>query len=237
MKKIINYLLKKIKKTTKKTSLKPIGSFVNKTSKKFFSGDDSISFNGQQVLLKEEINLEAKVVLKEAIKNPDILVKFIKSKGTPVIESRSMNRILFLISEKEGFLPPMTGLKALVFSLLTNLASNTKLSISTKTPALFALDAKPLNIYFFSHQFHLWLSYINELPGFDEKTRENFKNIWECNADSMEISNLSIEEIISLKDAIARDLEAIKFVKEMARELVGQKQVHQKLQQGKQASL
>jgi len=83
----------------------------------------------------------------------------------------------------------------------------------------------------------LWLSYINELPGFDENTRKNFKNVWDSNADSMEISSLSIEEILSLKDAIARDLEAIKFVKEMAREFVGQKNSLDKIRQGKSVNL
>ena len=83
----------------------------------------------------------------------------------------------------------------------------------------------------------MWLSYINELPGFDENTRKNFKNVWDSNADSMEISSLSIEEILSLKDAIARDLEAIKFVKEMAREFVGQKNSLDKIRQGKSVNL
>ncbi len=46
-----------------------------------------------------------------------------------------------------------------------------------------------------------------------------------------------MEEILSLKDAIARDLEAIKFVKEMAREFVGQKQSLQKIKEGKSTNI
>ena len=126
----------------------------------------------------------------------------------------------------------MSGYKAFVFNLLAN-----KFNIGFKTSALFALDDKPVNIYFLSHQFHLWLSYVNELPGFDENTRKNFKNIWDSQLDSMEISQLSIEDIVSLKDVISREVEAIKFVKEMAREFIGQKNSLAKMKLGQRVNL
>lgn len=208
-------------------------SFISKTSKKFLTSNDSLVLESKQLFIKEEINAEAKTILKEAVNNPEILVNFIKSKGTRVVKSKVMKQILFLLGEQEGFLPPMKGIKALIFALIFKIGLNAGL----ETPALFALEDKPVNIYFLSHQFHLWLSYINELPGFDETTRKNFKNIWDSNANSTEFSQLSIEEIVSLKDAVARDLEAIKFVKEMTREFVGQKQVLEKIKQGQKANL
>jgi len=244
MKNFINFLMKKLKKTL----IKPNGSlfsskgtlmsgFCGKNSKRFFTSNDSLSINAKQTFIKEEINAEARLILKEAVNNPEVLVSFIKSKGTQVIKSKHMKAILFLLGEQEGFLPPLKGFKAFALAVLLNMVSLTKLNTAFETPALFALDDKPVNIYFLSHQFHLWLSYINELPGFDENTRKNFKNIWDSNADSMEVGKLSIEEIVSLKDAITRDVEALKFVKEMTREFVGQKNSLKKIQQSGSANI
>ena len=244
MKNFINFLIKKITKRLIKskfssvsTKEKPMSKFSGKTSKKFFTSKDSLSIDAKQIFIKEEINAEARSILKKAVNNPEILVNFIKSKGTGVIKSKYMKPVLFLLGEQEGFLPPMKGFKAFTLAFLLNIISSAKLKTDFQTPALFALDDKPINIYFLSHQFHLWLSYINELPGFDETTRKNFKNVWDSNVDSMEIGRLSIEEILSLKDAIARDIEAIKFVKEMTREFVGQKQSLEKIKQGGSANI
>jgi len=239
MKTFINFFIEKLKKHLIKSKFSPIetkgklmSKFSGKTSKKFLTSKDSLSIDSKQFFIKEEINTEARLILKEAVNNPEILVNFIKSKGTYVIKSKYMKPILFLFGEKTGFLPPMKGSKAFALNILLNIFSRAKLNIETKTPALFALDDKPVNIYLLSHQFHLWLSYINELPGFDETTRKNFKNVWDSNVDSLEVGKLSIEEILSLKDAMARDMEALKFVKEMTREFVGQKQSLNKIKQG-----
>ena len=237
MKEIINYITKKLRKKSGKTANKSsMRGISGKNSKKFLTADDSLSLESGQTFIKEEINAEAKEILKEAVKSPEVLVKFIKSKGTKVIKSRHMKTILFLFSEEEGFLPPMTGIKAFLFTLVINIVSPVKLDLGFKTPALFALGSKPVNIYFLSHQFHMWMSYVNELPGFDEKTRKNFKSVWDS-VDSMSMSTMSIEEILSLKDAIARDKEAIDFVKEITRELIGQKQVLKKIKQGNRANI
>lgn len=244
MKNFINFLLQKIQKHLVKSKLsdvnkneRPMGKFFSKTSKRFFTSKDSLSISAKQIFIKDEINAEARLILKEAVNNPEILVSFIKSKGTRVIKSKYIKPVLFILGEQEGFLPPIKGSKAFILAVLLNLTSCANLSLKFETPALFAIDDKPINIYFLSHQFHLWLSYVNELPGFDETTRKNFKNVWDSNVDSMEVGKLSMEEILSLKDAISRDLEAIKFVKEMTREFVGQKQSLEKIKQGGSANI
>lgn len=237
--------IKKLKNKFIKTRISPVTSkenglmskFSGKNFKNIFTSRDSLSFSAKQTFIKEEINAEARSILKKAVNNPEALVSFVKSKATIVAKSRYMQPALFIFGEQTGFIPPLKGFKAFWLSIILNIISKAKLNIGFETPALFALDNKPVNIYFLSHQFHLWLSYVNELPGFDETTRKNFKNVWDSNVDSMEVSKLSMEEILSLKDAIARDLEAIKFVKEMAREFVGQKQSLQKIKEGKSTNI
>lgn len=246
MKNFLNSLIKKIKKknNTVKSRFSPVNSkgklmnvFSGKSSKKFFTADDSLSINSKQTFIKEEINAEARAILKEAVNNPEILVNFIRSKGTEVVKSGHMKAILFLFGEQEGFLPPLNGFKAFGLTVLLNIFSKTKIKISSETPAMFAIDNKPVNIYLLSHQFHLWLSYINELPGFDETTRKNFKNVWDSAANSVDLGQLSLDDVLSLKDAVARDLEALNFVKEITREFVGQKNSLKKIQQTGSANI
>lgn len=245
MKNLINSVIKKLRNKLVKSRISIVNTkengllskFSGKNFKNIFTSRDSLSINAKQIFIKEEINAEARLILKEAVNNPEMLVNFVKSKGAIVAKSRFMVPVLFLFGEQTGFLPPLKGFKAFMLCIILNIISKAKLSIGFETPAIFALDNKPVNIYFLSHQFHLWLSYVNELPGFDETTRKNFKNVWDSNADSMEVSKLSMAEILSLKDAIARDIEAIKFVKEMAREFVGQKQSLQKIKEGKSTNI
>lgn len=217
--------------------MKKIKILGKNSSKRYLTANDSLSIEIGHAIIKENINNEARTILKEAIDNPEILVEFIKAKETKVIKSAYIKPILFLLGEQEGFLPPIKDFRAFVFILLINIFTPVKLKLGFSTPALFALNNEPVNIYFLSHQFHLWLSFINNLPGFEENTRKNFKNVWDSNIDSLEVNKLSIEEVLSLKDAIARDIEAIKFVKEMIREFVGQKQSLEKIKEGKSVNI
>jgi len=134
MKNFLKSFVKNIKKKFIKSKISPL-NFKNKimsglsgkSAKKFFTGDDSLSINAKQELLKAGINEEARILIKEAINNPELLVKFIESKGTKVIKSKYMEQILFLFGEQEGFLMPMKGLKAFLFINIINIFSHIKI--------------------------------------------------------------------------------------------------------------
>jgi hypothetical protein len=230
---ILNLILKKQSSLFSQGNL-VMNKYTSIGKKNYFTGNDSLLIECTQQAIKKEINNEAKIILKEAIQNPEMLLDFIKSKDTIIVKSNNINKILFFFGKSEGFIPPMKGLKALIFCAAVNLfTGKKKLKIKFETPAMFALKDKPVNIYFLSHQFHLWLSYLNKLPGFENKNLDNFRNFWHSN----KLSKLSIDEIVSLKDIVKRELEAIDFVKEMARELVGQKQSLIKIKRGKSVNL
>lgn len=72
----------------------------------------------------------------------------------------------------------------------------------------------PLDAYYTIQQFHKWYAAKLELPGFDAESQNNFQKYLE-NINDEGIKNLSVEEIIGLKEAIARDVEAINFVIEL----------------------
>lgn len=210
---------------------------VRKDVKNILTGDDSLSIQGKQKYILKEINETATKVLEESVDNPEILLNYIKSKGTVIIKSKFMDKILWCFSEDTGFLPPMSGVKAFLFTIVINIFSPVKLKHRFKTPAMFALKDEPINIYTLAHQFHLWLSYVNKLPGFEEKTLRNFKDFWKTGSDSDYVSYLSVDEIFSLKDIIARELEALNFVKELGRRFEGKKKAFKKLEDGNSVNM
>lgn len=230
-----NFFKKKQSSTQKIASV--IKKCVRNGAKDILTGNDTLSISGAQKYIKEEINKNAYSVIKEAIENPEIMLDYIKSRGTIIVKFKYMDKILLLFGDEPGFIPPKTGLNALFFALIINTFSSVKINTGFATLPLFALKDEPVNIYTMAHQFHLWLSYINYLPGFEEKTLRNFKNFWKLGPDSDDVSCLSVDEIFSLKDIIARELEALSFVRELGREFEGSKNSFKKLSDGESVNM
>ena len=65
---------------------------------------------------------------------------------------------------------------------------------------------------------------------------ENFKKVFEF-SDPKKVEQLSYQEIMSLKDAIRRDVDAIEFVLELSREHEGSKKTLDKIKSGEKARL
>ena len=101
---------------------------------------------------------------------------------------------------------------------------------------MFILRKGSVDIYYMIHQFHKWYSFELGLPGFDYKDQQNFKRIFKT-LKQEDITNLSIQEIISLKEAIARDIEAIDFVVNLSKEYDTSKKLLNKIKSGRSVSL
>ena len=81
------------------------------------------------------------------------------------------------------------------------------------------------------------MAYRKKFPGYEENTMNNFKSIWNHDFGINNVNTLTIDEILSLKEAIARDIEAINFVKEISRDFIGSKNSLKKLINGESISL
>ena len=145
-----------------------------------------------------------------------------------------LQRVLYFSSSilgREVFISPISGLKAFYLNFFTALLSEKRLKFSFKPEAMFVLkDAEP-SIYFILHQFYLWYGYTKGLPGYDEKSRSLLKAHIDVMSES-DVNGMSVEEIIGLKEAIARDREAAEFVIQLAKESSGAKKALEKMQQG-----
>jgi hypothetical protein len=215
---------------------KPLENFSSK-SRTFLTANDTLQLNSDVKLDAENINKTAKSIIKQYINNPDDLLQFVESNGTKVIRAKYIEKLLILMGEYDSFILPLKGLKALILILGINLLSKTKMKLALSTPGMFVLSDKPVNIYLIAHQFHHWLAYIKKMPGYEENTINNFKNIWNHDFGSKDIDKLSVQEILALKDAIARDIEAINFVKELTNEYIASKISSDKLKNGQSQSI
>jgi len=186
-------------------------------------GKKSFLNSAATLAIKDETEVEKKVdkdriknILKTFIDDKDPkngvenLFNYIKGANTKVYKIKNANKILNFIGEDEGFILPKKGFKALYLNLILDK------KFAFKTPELFVLRNFNVNIYALCYQFYNWYSYKIGLKGFDEESQNQFKNVFKI-VNSKKIETLSYEEILNLKTAIKRDVEAIDFVINLAK--------------------
>ena len=96
---------------------------------------------------------------------------------------------------------------------------------------MFVLRSGELNTYAFIYQFYNWYCYKMKLSGFEAQTQEQFKKVFEI-CETSKINSLTYEEVLSLKSAIKRDIEAIDFVKRIVQKFSLAKENLEKIKQG-----
>lgn len=210
-------------KTRKKNELLS-GNICGK--KHITTNDATLSINGKNSK-EEEINQKKlENIIEKYIDEPEKFFNFIKGAKTPIHKVKFANKILSYINEQEGFILPQKGFKAFYLNLILNK------KIAFKTSEMFVLRNGELNTYAFIYQFYNWYGYKMKLSGYEDETQKMFKNVFKiCETDA--IDDLGYEEIINLKSAIQRDIEAINFVKKTVQKFSMAKKNLNKIKQGK----
>ncbi len=214
----------------KKLGRKFKSSYSNTTSKKIYSRAASLELTG--ATQKNKIKLENNIttILKKYDNNPQKLLDFVSRSGTNVYKKPFANKILALIKCEEGFISKLNGIKALYLNIFLKITGE-DVKISFKTEPMFLVRNLPLENCYIIQQFHKWYAMKLNLPGFDAESQENFqKFITPTNDDK--IKELSVEEILGLKEAIAREVDAINFVVELAKSTEGSKNALRKMTAG-----
>lgn len=208
-------LQKKLKATTRR-------SFTNKTSKTIFGSAANVTLNTETQKLIELVRTNVSTIIKKVDCNPDELLNYVKAANTPVCKISNANKFLALIHEEEGLIYEQEGLIALYLSLITGQG------IKFKTPPMFVLRDGEIDKYYMLHHFYRWYSIKSNLPGFDYSIQKKFKQFLFDNSDEA-IKKYTMEDIIALKEAIARDQEATEFVLQYTKEIEGSKNVMDKI--------
>lgn len=229
--KIIYFVLNLQDKVLKKRlGEKQKTSYTNSTSKKVFGLAASLELTSKTEKNKEKLEKDVKIILKKYENNPEKLLEFIERSGTKVYKIPHADKFLKFINYEEGFIGATKGAKALYINILVSMFIDKKINLSLKTESMFILRNLLLDKYCMIQQFHKWYAMKLNLPGFDTESQENFQKF--LNSDDEDVKLLSIEEILGLKEAIARDVEAINFIVDLAKTTDGSRNAMKKITTG-----
>ena len=93
---------------------------------------------------------------------------------------------------------------------------------------MFILGVGDIDKFYMLHNFYRWYSMKTGLPGFEYEVQKKFKSSL-FDKSGAEMKNLSMEDIISIKEAVSRDQEATDFVLQYTKHTEGSKNVMDKL--------
>ena len=212
---IIYYFLEKQEKALSKKLSKHLKiSSSNKTSKTIVSKDVTVTFNAETEKSKELVKKNVTDIIKSCNNDPAKLLAFVESKGTKVIKIDNADKVLSIIKEEEGLI-------ALYINIITNSG------FSFRSKPMFIMRNGQIDPYYMAHQFYKWYALKMGLPGFDFMSQKIFKI--SLNSNGAVFSNLNLDEMTGLKEAIARDQEATSFALELAKSKEGSKNVIDKI--------
>lgn len=211
------HLRKKLEKHLKTSS-------KNATSKTVVSSSVTMTLNADTEKNKELVKKNVSEIVDACNNDSDKLLSYIESKGTKIYRIDNADRLLGVIKEEEGLITQLEGLKAIYINIIT------KSGISLKSKPMFVMRNGEIDPYYMSHQFYKWYALNMGLPGFDFMSQEIFKIY--LNSDGAILSNLNLDEMVGLKEAINRDQEATDFALTLAKHKEGSKKVLEKMQDG-----
>ena len=222
---IVYYFLELQEKSLRKKLDKHLKtSGKNSTSKTILSSSVTMTLNAETEKNKELVRKNISDIVKSSSNNPEKLLEYIQSKGTKVFRDKNADKILNVIKEEEGLITSLEGIEAIYINLMTNSG------FSIKSKPMFVLRDGEIDPYYMAHQFYKWYSLQMGLPGFDYMSQKIFKIY--LNSDESLLSNLNLDEMIGLKEAINRDQEATDFALSLARHKEGSKNVLKKMHDG-----
>ena len=223
LKKIIYFLLKIQEKQLSIRLDKHLKtSSANKTSKTILSSNVTVTLTAETEKNKELVLKSVTEIVSGVKNNPHMLLEYIKTHNTKVIKLPNADKILAFILEDEGLVCELRGWEALYINILTD----NGLSLASKP--MFILREGEIEPYYMLHQFYKWFSLYRGLPGFDYKSQKLFRKYLNA-ADTKGLENLTLDEMTGLKEAIARDNEAIDFTVNYAKSIEGSKNVLDKI--------
>ncbi len=221
--KIVYFFLEMQEKTLRRRLSKHLKtSGANSTSKTVFGKGVTMTLNAETQKNIELVRKNVADIVNTCANNPEKLLQFAESKGTKVYKIDNADKILNIIKEEEGLITPLEGIEALYINIITNSG------FSFKSKPMFIMRNGSIDPYYMVHQFYKWYAMEMKLPGFDFMSQKIFKIY--LNSDGALLSNLNLDEMIGLKEAINRDREATDFAIQLAKTMEGSKKVLKKMQ-------
>lgn len=192
---------------------------------------DSFKFVAETQRQVQAVASKARAAVKAFYRNPDDLAIFIEKQGTPVYALKGGFRglfirlCLFFYGYDPGFIPPSQNGR---FSVKRYEAlRKVLLHFCGERPGcnfdkgVFVLPQKLFTVGYIAHQFHHWLACLAGLPGYSAAEQEEFRQfmINRKGVVGPEVEKMSEAQIVNLRHAIHREIEALKFIKDVTEEI------------------
>jgi hypothetical protein len=163
-------------------------------------------------------------VVKAFYRNPDDLIAFIERQGTPVflLHNNLLSKlVLALLGFEAGFIAPRATrqyrwAKALLYRL------QPQTPWVDESTGFFVLTHNLKSVGFLAHQLHHWMAFNGGLPGYEANALSAYRKFWSDQKGLVgpEVYRMSLEQIQSLRDAINRDMEALRFIRQVTEEVL-----------------
>ncbi len=180
----------------------------------------------------EQVTKQAREAVKTHYHSPEELVTFIEEQGTPVYlvtgwKGLLLRLVMMGLSYDSGFIaPPSPKSNPQALKRYINLCKSIVFLFGTKQTFSFKKGVfilpKPLyTVGFIAHQLHHWLAFLAGLPGYNELEQEEFRLFMgERNGVvGSEVYQMNEKQIEGLRNAIHREIEALKFIKAITNEI------------------
>ena len=225
-------MFKFLEKTDKENSSE------NKLKKTYITEHEDLTLSSKAKKISEQINVLANNLVKASMNDCSGLLAIMQSGNVKIIVTQSLKLPMAILGYEEGLIPSHCSIKAFLLSICIKLFTKTNIRISFELPDLFITSKKKLEFYFLAHQFYHFLSYKNNLPGYDYKTFSLFTSLMHTkNTSNISFRNMSLDKMLALKDIMERDKEAIDFVQTFARENIGAKNCVDEILSGKTVNI
>lgn len=186
----------------------------------------------RQVALVTE---QAKQAVKQCYKSPEELAAWIERHGTPVFVMKMGllgSFLLFILGFEPGFIPASRSKRFQILERLLSFQCPKEQASFRK--GVFVLTQPLFTVGFMVHQFHHWLAAQSGLPGYDDQAQSLYRKFWDQQGGviGQEVETMTVDEIIGLKSAINRDLEALQFIRQIINEILNPAQQSNHLANG-----
>ncbi|MGE0201218.1 MAG: hypothetical protein AB7P76_09640 [Candidatus Melainabacteria bacterium] len=170
-----------------------------------------------------QVNQQAGDVVKRFYRDPDQLAAFIERHGTPVytVPGHAWAYALLKAAGLEaGYNPPVSARRRrLAEAVLKLMQPHAQCTLAN---GLFVVPANIHTISFLTHQLHHWLSYRAGMGGYESDAQKLYRLFWEKHQGHVthELLAMPRSELMKLKAAISRDLEALTFLQGIIQEVL-----------------
>lgn len=217
-KKIISFLFKKGANNAQ--NLTYMSSYSS--GKTIITAHENMELNSSYDKQAETAEAEIEKLIRANYDTPENLYSYIRTSGTKIYKIDLFKPVLNYLKIRMGYVPILIGIKAGVLSLILS----RKISFDLRDIFLApTIQEKPITFFY---KFYMWYFYKNNLLYIDEKI-SNLLFELDNEDNQAKIPTLTYHESSAISKIVKTDMQAIKFVMNIAESIAKAKAVSKKM--------